>query len=164
MGYSCTGKAAAAEGAIFTSRAAGDLYGAAESLAAGGYGGEVTNGWQVAGVRYFLDRGREQPDGAITGQVWCQTPGSETCSLAGNLRIEPDGFISRWPRASAESLIRKVRLLRVQEEALHSEYYRILNGALRFAKSQLPGLEHWDERHFAAAAELFPAGSFIAKF
>jgi hypothetical protein len=100
MGYSCTGKAAAAEGAIFTSRAAGDLYGAAESLAAGGYGGEVTNGWQVAGVRYFMDRGREQPDGAITGQVWCQTPGSETCSLAGNLRIEPDGFISRWPRAS----------------------------------------------------------------
>jgi hypothetical protein len=54
----------------------------------------LQNGYDVAGDRLFYDVGREQYDGAITGQVFSMTTGRKV----GTFRIEPDGKVSRWPK------------------------------------------------------------------
>ena len=92
MGYSCRRDAADAETAVLAAR---------EDQTSG-------NAWSDdSGHNCFVDRGREQDDGAITGQVFrSDSPCSYeqahlvNCSRAGGVRIEGNGFITRWARAS----------------------------------------------------------------
>ena len=44
------------------------------------------------GQEFFLEIGREQESGAITGTVF-----DEKGYKKGGLRIEPNGYITRWP-------------------------------------------------------------------
>ena len=91
----------------------------------------------IHGHQYFFERGREQADGAITGTLMIMVDASGApykivsvpttleaklfgatvedtgyCKKAGNVRIEPDGTITRFPamskadRQECESLFR----------------------------------------------------------
>lgn len=54
------------------------------------------------GQEFFLELGREQTSGAITGTVF-----DERAYKKGGLKIEPSGYITRWahlPRASREEM------------------------------------------------------------
>lgn len=83
MGYSCTRDAANALGVI------GKFY------ATDGNPNILT----IGSEQYFFERGREQSDGAITGTLMLMLPG-DFCRKVGSVRIEPDGTISKLPRAS----------------------------------------------------------------
>ena len=75
MGYSCT---AAADNVL---------------RAIEGMSSSKSNFWKGDdGREYFADRGREQEDGAITGTV-IRMDGKKM----GSLRIEPNGFVTRFP-------------------------------------------------------------------
>ena len=51
--------------------------------------------------RYFMETGREQRDGAITGSVYRMV--DETHAVkAGTFKIGPDGDVVRWPTAFRE--------------------------------------------------------------
>ena len=63
-------------------------------------GETLSNSWIADnGKSCFYEIGRENSDGAITGTVW-ETDFNNTCRRAGTLRIEPNGSISRWPKAN----------------------------------------------------------------
>ena len=79
MGYSCAS-------------AAGDVYdaigrGCAEQTRSG-------NSYEFRGNRYFLERGREQRDGSITGTVYKCLP-NDMAIKAGTFKIGADGTILR---------------------------------------------------------------------
>lgn len=80
MGYSCTVDASNMLGVI------GKWY--------------ATNGnpniLTIKEKQYFFERGKEQPDGAITGTLYLMLP-NDMCRKAGNVRIEPDGTLTRFP-------------------------------------------------------------------
>jgi hypothetical protein len=65
-----------------------------------------TNTWEYKGNKYFFERGREQDDGAITGQVWRMDPedaqGRCFCHRSGSARIEPGGRVTRFPHISKQ--------------------------------------------------------------
>ena len=90
MGWSCT--AAANDAMDYVMRAREDQ--------------QSSNSWpDAAGHWLFYDIGRENDDGAITAQVYRTTRPAAyrervTVRSAGGLRIEPDGYITRWPGAS----------------------------------------------------------------
>lgn len=52
------------------------------------------NVYEVGGERFFYDVGRENRDGAITGQVFSM----ETGRKVGSFRIEATGVVSRFPK------------------------------------------------------------------
>lgn len=54
------------------------------------------NVYETPRGRYFFERGREQSDGAITGQVF-RFVDSDRVVRATSFRIEPDGTVSRYP-------------------------------------------------------------------
>lgn len=84
MGYSCSAKASCVERAIMN--AITDPVG-------------VSNMWMYKSEVYFVERGREQPDGAITGTVLIQTKvidGESYFKNRGSMRIEADGTITRF--------------------------------------------------------------------
>lgn len=65
----------------------------------------------IRGEQYFFERGREQEDGAITGQLMRMLPG-EYCERAGAVRIAADGEIIRFPalsRAEKQEAMNTVR-------------------------------------------------------
>lgn len=61
----------------------------------------------IGAHQYFFERGREQEDGAITGQLMLMLPG-DYCQKAGNVRIAPDGTLVRFariPRTDKQEII-----------------------------------------------------------
>lgn len=71
--------------------------------------GGSSNSWgNKDGTFWFMEYGREQGDGAITGTVM-QTPhpelGGNYCKRIGGVRIEPDGTVTRWPTSSKDMRI-----------------------------------------------------------
>lgn len=50
------------------------------------------NSWTDKRKEYFFEIGKENEDGAITGSVWLMTG-----SKVGGFRIEPNGYISKFP-------------------------------------------------------------------
>lgn len=132
MGWSCSGRASDSHDAVMAARAESDQYGAAESLAAGGYGRNVSNGWiDDSGRRCFMEIGREQEDGAITFQVFRHTSGN-SCRRAGGGRIDKHGVIIRWPlacanmRAEIERINERARKAQDREQRAQAEFWRIL--------------------------------------
>ena len=55
-----------------------------------------SNKYEANGNTYFYDIGREQRDGAITGQVF-QMSDTGYATRVGTFRIEPDGTVTRYP-------------------------------------------------------------------
>jgi hypothetical protein len=88
MGYSCTVKAELAREAMV-------------DMLQGDSGEKSSNGWPRGGKRYFVEQGREQADGAITGVVLVMLDDGR-CRRAGNIRIEHDGVVTRWPTSTAD--------------------------------------------------------------
>lgn len=95
MGYSCTKDASNALGVV------------SHMFATDGNPNILT----IRGKQYFFERGREQADGAITGTLMLMLP-DDHCRKAGNVRIEPDGMVRRFPgltmceRAEADNTLR----------------------------------------------------------
>jgi len=85
MGYSCTQDADSMLGVI--RKAYGDPT-------------KGSNILRLRGEDYFYERGREQGDGAITGQLWLMLA-NDMARPVGTYRIEPDGTIARFPRLSS---------------------------------------------------------------
>ena len=87
MGYSCSAKADDVKDAMIV------------QLKASGDEMSSSNGWESKGQKYFLEIGRENADGAITGTVhrWV---GESACRPVGSVRIEPSGLISRFPTST----------------------------------------------------------------
>ncbi len=92
MGYSCTAAAAYTEEAMIEV-----LHETSTSE-----NQKSSNVWDYNGKRFFVERGREQRDGAVTGTVWRFLPGNTHCRKAGSVRIEPDGKITRWSGSNAQ--------------------------------------------------------------
>jgi len=85
MGYSCTAAAALKLEAIMKGlREAG--------LTVYHNGRPMTNTWKRGKDTLFYERGRENPDGAITGSIF-----SISGRRVGSFRIEPDGQVTRFP-------------------------------------------------------------------
>ena len=91
MGYSCTAAAS------FTMDAIGKLI-----------GGIASNAMPDGG---FYERGREQPDGAMTGTVWASIAGDPNhCRKRGGFRINPDGKVARFPGLNRGLLTKAERM------------------------------------------------------
>ena len=62
-----------------------------------------SNTWNTEKGNFFFETGRENEDGAITGQVWkmINWQGQERCKQSGSFRIEADGTIARFPHLPA---------------------------------------------------------------
>ena len=58
------------------------------------------NEWNVQGVRYFAEIGREQRDGAVTGTIWRFMADGVHVHKAGSFRINPGGTVARWPSST----------------------------------------------------------------
>lgn len=59
-------------------------------------GNGTSNGWFNNGCEYFFEQGKENDDGAITGQVYRIMVDRTKCLPAGSVRIEPDGIVNRF--------------------------------------------------------------------
>ncbi len=62
-----------------------------------------SNTWNTEKGTFFFETGRENADGAITGQVWkmVDVPKKGRCNRSGSFRIETDGTIARFPHLPA---------------------------------------------------------------
>jgi hypothetical protein len=62
----------------------------------------LANTWRKDnGIKVFYEIGQEQSDGAVTGSVWVFTDESNRLAKkSGGFRIEPDGFVTRFPHLS----------------------------------------------------------------
>ena len=80
MGYSCTKDASNALGII------GHMF------ATDGNPNVLT----INGAQFFFERGKENTDGAITGTLYKMLP-NDMCRKVGNVRIDPDGMVRRFP-------------------------------------------------------------------
>jgi hypothetical protein len=73
-----------------------------------GFGVRATNGWlDEMGVEHFWERGDEQDDGAIVGEVMRVIPMGKNkghCQGVGKLYIAPNGEIQRFPGLPREVL------------------------------------------------------------
>lgn len=97
MGYSCTTKAMETLERMFNQEVTGC---------------KVNNGFKGSkGFYCFYEIGRENEDGAITGSIMETNSITEDygescrCKKAGSFRIEPDGSVTRFPRATKAMLI-----------------------------------------------------------
>lgn len=86
MGYSCTQSAQDTLAVI------------ARSFATEGNPNVWTIG--IAQKKYFFERGNENADGAITGQLMVMID-ENYCRPVGSVRISPDGTIERFPKLIA---------------------------------------------------------------
>lgn len=65
------------------------------------------NIWTIGTVerkQYFFERGQEQDDGAITGQLMVILP-DDMCRPVGSVRIDGDGTIARFPKLIARDRV-----------------------------------------------------------
>jgi hypothetical protein len=62
-----------------------------------------SNAYETEGKRFFYDTGREQRDGAITGQVFRMLPDGMAVR-SGSFRIESDGTVTRYPTGLRKAL------------------------------------------------------------
>jgi len=62
-----------------------------------------SNVYETSGKRFFYDTGREQRDGAITGQVFRMLPDGFAVR-SGSFRIEADGTVTRYPTGLRKAL------------------------------------------------------------
>lgn len=62
--------------------------------------GKSTNVLTIKGIEYFFERGRQQPDGAITGTLF-RMLSDDRASKVGAFKINSDGMISKFPALSA---------------------------------------------------------------
>lgn len=60
--------------------------------------------WESNGNKYFIERGREQQDGSITGQVFRFTTGNYAAKIGG-LKIAANGKVIRWPGMPKSKII-----------------------------------------------------------
>lgn len=88
MGYSCTQDASHMLGVI------GHMF------ATDGNPNVLT----IKGGQYFFECGRENADGAITGNLMKMLPG-DLCRKVGSVRIDPDGRITRFPAMNRDERI-----------------------------------------------------------
>ena len=95
MGYSCSRDAANTLGVI------------GKMFATDGNPNTLT----IKKARYFLERGGEQRDGAITGTLYRMLP-SELCRKVGSTRINADGTVARFPVISASERAEAVNTMR----------------------------------------------------
>ena len=60
---------------------------------------DSSNTWNTEKGTFFFETGRENEDGAITGQVWKMIVWNDEnrCKRVGSFKIEPDGKINRFP-------------------------------------------------------------------
>lgn len=97
---------------------------------ADGYRLSPSNSWiDDAGCYCFWDTGREQRDGAITGTVYATGEpvsievqnGARidglSCRAVGSVRIEPNGYPTRWTRAN-----KAMRAIIKRERAIHAAF------------------------------------------
>lgn len=92
MGYSCTAAANLTQEAMFKELEADGV------MTSG-------NSWTHKGKEYFLEQGREQYDGAITGTIWVTIQSGiykGRVKRSGSVRIESNGIITRWPCVPSE--------------------------------------------------------------
>ncbi len=91
MGYSC---AAAADDTL---RKLGEILSPRD-------GGAPSNEYTgTDGRRYFFEVGRENADGAVTGQV-VRMIGDGHAQRAGSFRIEPNGKVTRFPFVARQTM------------------------------------------------------------
>jgi len=64
----------------------------------------MSNTWENRGQKYFFERGREQRDGSITGQVFKFTDQTHAVKI-GSLKILPDGKVKTWPGMDKHKII-----------------------------------------------------------
>ena len=64
-------------------------------LKAAGPEDESQNSWHAKGSRYFVEIGKEQRDGAITGRIW-KFGQHSTATPAGGIKINRHGAVVRW--------------------------------------------------------------------
>ena len=83
MGYSCSTKANLVYHEML------------KQLKAAGPEDESQNSWRAKGSRYFVELGRSNRDGAMTGRVWGFGQHS-TAIPVGTIKVERDGSITRW--------------------------------------------------------------------
>ena len=57
-------------------------------------GNGTSNGWFNNANEYFFEQGRENQDGAITGQVWRKL--NQLAYRAGSVRVEANGTVTRF--------------------------------------------------------------------
>ncbi len=81
-------------------------------------GNGTSNGWFNNGDKYFFERGRENDDGAITGQIFLFR--ANDCWVAGSVRIEPNGKITRFNQIPLS--LRKVAGAKLQAGKFGSLY------------------------------------------
>ncbi len=67
--------------------------------------GEVVQwSWTFGGKSCFAEIGRENVDGAITGQVYAYLPDGKRARSCGSFRVEGDGRITRFPKVPRAAL------------------------------------------------------------
>jgi hypothetical protein len=78
----------------------------------------LKDGWlHINGKKFFFERGRENADGAVTGTLMMDL-GNDYCRKAGNVRINADGTIARFPGLTAKDKDEAHRLLRTTSHDL----------------------------------------------
>lgn len=55
-----------------------------------------SNTWTYNGNTFFYERGKENSDGSITGSIFLMLDNGH-CRRYGNLKIEANGLVTRWP-------------------------------------------------------------------
>jgi len=57
----------------------------------------LANGWKYKNNEYFLQLGKENKNGAITGVIYKIIDHKGLCKKVGNFKIDSDGKIIRFP-------------------------------------------------------------------
>lgn len=65
---------------------------------------QFSNTWENKGTKFFYERGREQSDGSITGQVF-KFINDTQCVKYGSLKILPDGKVKSWAGMPKDKII-----------------------------------------------------------
>jgi len=119
----------------------------------------TSNGWEHAGCAYFVEQGREQADGAITGTVWRYLPDGQHIRRAGSMRIDPDGRLVRWPCISKS--VRADVLARYMTGRFSDQAAGLAFHAERVLAIQRQACEAWRE---ACAFDGIPPDSQFVQF
>lgn len=78
-----------------------------------------SNFWKDdAGIEYFLEGGRENRDGAITGTVF-RMDGYKV----GSVRIEPNGFVTRFPHLPKRI---RVHIQKMNKNLKHPAMFQVI--------------------------------------